>query len=442
MITRQNVVYLEREGSCVRLKIIETIKKIPKKFSKENIKNFPKKFSKENMKKFLKKFKWKNIKKYIRKRKAGIIQVLISLLLLAIAAGIGIYIGLEETNGVDKYVNDAYEYYADNNWNALYTYAELKDDDFVNEFFFGEMAKSTYGNIDDSKLVLGEVTEKDGHVWAEMIYTKADGSKDIWKIKLLQKPEKNYIFFNKWKLDLSSVIVKECKVEAPAGFTLYIDGVELTEDNTKKIVNEESNMVTYMIPQMFKGKHIIYFDAEKVEPLEVNVEWNENGSKYVLEQDKLMLDNSETDKMNSNAQIITQLMYKAVFDKSGIDEVMPYFVADETVRAKVAAVYDAMLLSIEPDDGSTLNSMEILEFATQDIKYTYPVQSGLKLSFNCTFKARGPRPQGGGAREKYEGSTSSSISFSFVSDGENWLCNDFDMQCIDYSKKEEPEVAQ
>ena len=92
------------------MKIIETIKKIPKKFSKENIKNFPKKFSKENMKKFLKKFKWKNIKKYIRKRKAGIIQVLISLLLLAIAAGIGIYIGLEETNGVDKYVNDAYEY--------------------------------------------------------------------------------------------------------------------------------------------------------------------------------------------------------------------------------------------------------------------------------------------------------------------------------------------
>ena len=146
--------------------------------------------------------------------------------------------------------------------------------------------------------------------------------------------------------------------------------------------------------------------------------------------------------INNNAEMIVQLMYKAVFERTGIDEVSTYFVADEAVRAKLTAVYDAMVLAIEPEDGSTLNSMDITEFSEHDIKLIYPSQVNLLLSFNCTFSARGARQEGGGIREKYDGTATSITTFHFIKDNENWLCDDFTMECIDYSKEEVEEETE
>lgn len=95
------------------------------------------------------------ISDFFKKRKAGIIHMLSSLLLLMFAAGIGIFLGLKETNGLQKYIDEAYEYYADSNWVALYNYAEVEDNDFINEYFFEKMADSLYGEIDGNKLKIG-----------------------------------------------------------------------------------------------------------------------------------------------------------------------------------------------------------------------------------------------------------------------------------------------
>lgn len=378
---------------------------------------------------------------FIKKRKAAIIHMLSSLLLLVLAAGIGIFLGLEETNGLDKYINEAYEYYADSNWVALYNYAEVEDNDFINEYFFSKMFDSLYGEIDKSKLSLWNIAEADGHAEAELYYDGEEGNKTMWKIRFTEKPEKNYLFFHQWKLDISDMIIKDCKVAAPADFVVYVDGVELTEDNSTRSEEGDTGTAVYVIPEIFKGDHNVMFKAEMTEPLEAGVTWNENGMTYALEQEKLSVVSSEAAKINSNAEMIVQLMYKAVFEKIGIDEVGVYFVADEGVRSKLAAVYDAMLLAIEPEDGSTLNSMDITEFSGHYITYTYPSQVNMSLDFSCTFNARGARQEGGGIREKYEGTSESTIAFHFIQDGENWLCDDLVMECIDYSKEEVAEEA-
>lgn len=382
------------------------------------------------------------ISEFIKKRKTGIIHLLSSLLLLMLAAGIGIFLGLKETNGLEKYIDEAYEYYADSNWAALYNYAEVVNNDFINEYFFEKMADSLYGEIDGNKLKLGNMVEDDGYVEVELIYDGSDGNSQTWKVCFIEKPERNYLFFHQWKLDLSDMIVNNCEVEAPAGFTVYVDGVELTDDNSTKTADSDNSRVTYIIPRIFKGDHNVMFKAEITEPLEVDVLWNEDGMKYVLEEDKLSVVNSEAAIINNNAEMIVQLMYKAVFERAGIDEVSTYFVADEAVMAKLTAVYDAMLLAIEPEDGSTLNSMDITEFSEHNIKLIYPSQVNMLLSFNCTFSARGARQEGGGIREKYDGTATSITTFHFIKDNENWLCDDFTMECIDYSKEEVEEETE
>ena len=162
------------------------------------------------------------ISDFFKKRKAGIIHMLSSLLLLMFAAGIGIFLGLKETNGLQKYIDEAYEYYADSNWVALYNYAEVEDNDFINEYFFEKMADSLYGEIDGNKLKIGNTVENEGYAEVELSYDGTDGNSNTWKVRFIEKAERNYLFFHQWKLDVSDMIIKDCKVEAPAGFTVYV----------------------------------------------------------------------------------------------------------------------------------------------------------------------------------------------------------------------------
>ena len=66
----------------------------------------------------------------------------------------------------------------------------------------------------------------------------------------------------------------------------------------------------------------------------------------------------------------------------------------------------------------------------------------MSIDFACTFKARGPRDAANGARDKYEGETTSTITMEYVFDGMQWVCSSLNMDCIDYSKKEEVEAEE
>ena len=377
------------------------------------------------------------IVEFIKKKKQSLIQLGGSLLLLLIAAGVGIFMGLKETNGLGKYVDEVYEYYEDSNWVALYKYAEYTGDEFINEYFFEQMSQSLYGEIDSSKLSLGDVDEDDGIATINLNYKDADGNSVTWKAKLSEKSEKNYLLFNQWKFDISDFIVKDCKVTALTDFQVYVDGVLLTEENAAKTEDTEQGTVTYTIPQIFKGEHTVYIKKDLLGVIEATVVWDEDGGSYVLDKEQLSLDQTETAKIQSSAETIVGLMYKAIFDEAGTDEVNGYFVQSEEVKAKLTSVYDNMLAAIQPEYGSTLNSISITGFTDGNVKLSYPSDVEVTIGFDCTFKARGPRNEGGGIREKYEGTATSTITLHFVRSGEEWLCSDLNMTCIDYSKKEE-----
>ena len=92
------------------------------------------------------------ILEFFKKRKASLKQLGGSLGLLLLAGCVGIGLGLVKTNGTKKYVEEAYDYYKENNWKALYNYAEMKDDAFINEYFFEQMASVKYGYVDKTTM--------------------------------------------------------------------------------------------------------------------------------------------------------------------------------------------------------------------------------------------------------------------------------------------------
>ena len=377
------------------------------------------------------------VKNFFKKRKAAILQLLGSLGMLMIAAVIGIIAGLYKTNNIDKYINEAVEYFDESNWSALYQYAEAIDNDFINEYFFEQMAENVYGSIKEGEASVGEIKKDGDKAYAVVTYKTEAGEASEVKLYFDQKDEKNYLFFNKWKLNIENDIIWESSITAPAGFEVYLDGVQLTSDNAVIERDEAAGIDVYTVPRLFKGEHTIYLQKDGIEVVEADVTWNEDKSSYESDIAKLQLGQAQTDSIEQAGKDIVKGMYAAIFSESGITDVSQYFKQDEATLAMLTAIYDNMLAAINPEDGSTLNSIDITGFTTDKFDYIYPDKVDLTMTFQCEFAARGKRSDKGGVRERYEGTTSSQIVMHFVKNGEDWICENLDMTCIDYSKQEE-----
>ena len=379
------------------------------------------------------------ILEFFKKRKSSLKQLGGSLGLLALAGCIGIGLGLYKTNGTKKYAVEAYDYYKESNWVALYKYTELKDDSFINEYFFEQLANEKYGQVDEGTLKLGDIEKNGNKADVNCYYKDSQGEKVDCSFTMIKKPNKNYLFFNEWKLDISELIAEKCKVVAPQGVALYVDGIELTVDNSRVGYNSVTGLLEYEIPRIFKGDHTVIAKQDMLNPTETVISWNENSCEYIVDTSAFTLVEGVQTYVKSCTENIVQLMYKNIFEETLLTGLESYILNDAAAKASFTATYDKMLAAIQPDDGSTLNSISITGFDNHKIEYVYPDTIKVSIDFACTFKARGPRNVSSGAREKYEGEARSTITMEYTYDGTQWMCSTLNMDCIDYSKKETEE---
>lgn len=373
------------------------------------------------------------VRKFLKNIKANLLQMFGSLCLLALAAAIGIYIGLDKTNSINKYVNQAFEYFAERNWDAYFSFSEVVDNDFINTHFFEEFIVKQYGEYKSDEVKLGKLDVNDDEAVVEVISTKTGEAKS-WSIKFAKKYETSYAFFPQWRVDISDTIIHSSSITVPVGFDVYVDGVQLSQENTH--ISEEENIITYEIPRMFEGEHFIFLENENFQLVETYVSWMENNMSYELDTSLLKIKEADNDAIKADAKSIVIGMYSAIFAESGTNTLSQYFMGDEATRAMYQNIYNSMLAAIKPEDGSTLNSMEITSYNVDELTYTYGEGVDVTISFDCKFSARGKRNNVGGIRDKYEGTSSSQVKLHFDKEGDKWYCDMLDMECIDYSKKE------
>ena len=371
------------------------------------------------------------VKRFFRNLKANLLQMFGSLCLLALAAAIGIYIGLNQTNNVDKYIKEAFEYFSDSNWNAMYSYAEVVDNDFINEYFYEKFVAAQYGEYAKEDWMLGDISVDGDRATAEFVSTKT-GETQSWSMTFAKKYETDYAFFPQWRLDISDSIIESCTVTSPVGFEVYVDGVQLSPENSH--ISEYEDYVIYEIPRLFKGEHNIFLESEDYQLVETFVLWNKDEQSYKLDTTSLVIKEADEAAIKSDAKSIVMGMYSAIFSEAGVGNISQYFLTDDDTKAMYQTIYDQMLAAIKPADGSTLNSMEITTY-NQELTYTYGEGMDVKVTFECTFKARGKRSNVGGVRTSYEGTSSSEVIMHFTKIDDVWYCDTLDMECIDYSKK-------
>ncbi len=137
-------------------------------------------------------------------------------------------------------------------WKSAYEYLDVKESEFINQELFEQVHTQSDGMQISSSKIVSESSRKNSAT-VEMQYKIKDMKEAQYTtLELTKQSKKNFLFFDKWKVDASQYIVNDLYVYVPSGATLYLDGKKVPES---MIESEDSYSTSYVIPQLFKGEH-------------------------------------------------------------------------------------------------------------------------------------------------------------------------------------------
>lgn len=408
------------------------------------------------------------VRRFKKKKYGAIIwQLGTSLLMLAIAAGIGIFLAVGKTKGGPVPFGEKYfGYFANRNWYNMYNDTDIEESKFINRTTFSKVMNeyALEGNITDYEVEVedrdseyaiinvkytmekeaeettsGETTveeetaaepvsEGETPTEAETETEKVEGT---YKMTLKKQEEKILLFYTTWKGFADAYIIEDCKIEVPSYVTPTFDGIDLSDCYAGE--NSETGNVIYELDRVFVGTHTIRLTGENIDAREVEVVWEEDNSGYAANAADFGLKAEYKTGIEEQAVNIVVGYYSAVLAGQGADGIKSLLVANEEVYSRVDQQYSAMEGEINHSDGRTLINMEISSYSSTIENYQY--MSSLTLVFNYTanYNARTGRTVIDGVRKRYEGTNSAvaKVYFQYI-DG-TWKAVDAEVPCIDYT---------
>lgn len=398
----------------------------------------------------------KKIRKFKNKKPVRIIsQFLSSMLLLAIAAGIGIFIAFGQTSGSPlTFAKEYFECYVNRNWLNMYKQTEITESKFINlNTFSAAMTEYAINNdiieyeyyLDDKNSEFAYIsveykveeteeisTEEDNENSEE---TVADSEKKLksetYPIILKKQDEKVLWFYSTWKGFVDKYIINNCTIEAPADFVLSFDGQDLSD--CLGGINEETGNKIYSIDRVFMGTHDVVITAESIDKTTLEVFWNENNSNFVIDSNSIKVKEESYSSIKEESINILVGYYNSVLEKKNIKSIKEMIVENEEVYLGMDEQFKAMKSEINHADGRTLMSLSIDDYEITIDEYEYLDKLTAVINYKCSYKAKTPRKVIDGVRKVYEGSNSATAKVYFKYIDGVWKAVNTDVTCLDYT---------
>ena len=379
------------------------------------------------------------IGKFFEKRLATIINLSVSLFLLLIAGGAGVYLAFAQTYSPEKYMDEYYECFLNESYGALFRSAGIEESTFISSSTFTQMMVNDYGYEEVEKYSIGNVVQTGDYAKATVAFVDSETIETIkWDLKLEKCKEKKYWFFNEWQVNIDDFIIEGVRLIAPAEVEVIIDDINVTTeelDEVKKVTDSETGMVTYTIDKMFMGTHAVLFVGTHTEPESYITTFDEDHKVYSC-RDGVMIAADQTAMSEATRSIVVE-MYNSAFSAAGTEKLLTLFSSKDGVQNIVESTYNAMLSAINKDDGATLVSIDITDYSIMFDRYDFDEEMTARFYYTATYTAKAERTMNEGVRETYEGSVTSEayVTFEYIDDA--WQAVNIEMECIDYSQPEE-----
>lgn len=378
-----------------------------------------------------------NIQKFMKtKFGAYLWQIVSSILILAIAGGIGVFAAFAKTEGSSMtYAKTYFKYFMTHSWSLMYGETDLDTSKYINETSFGEMMSNIVPNRGSDKYKFVDRGTDGTYNIIDVVYQETGSDvKQTMTLKLKKKKEKELLILNQWEMCLSSEILRDCTVTAPAGMNLALDGISLSD--AEYTDDPDTGLRTYTLGQVLAGKHRLEISGVQTKSVYESFIWESSRSGYTVQATDIPLNDDVITLSSDKAIDMIIGMYTGVLTNAGCDSVKEYMTTDEE-KAGVDVVYASLMSQVNKDNGSTLISMTFDSYNTEVIDYIYGQTFGVRFTFGTTFTAKEARTQMSGVRKSYNSNAQGEAVVRFVCRDGQWVPSSIEMNCFDYSKPAE-----
>lgn len=378
-----------------------------------------------------------NIQKFMKtKFGAYLWQIVSSILILAIAGGIGVFAAFAKTEGSSMtYAKTYFKYFMTHSWSLMYGETDLDTSKYINETSFGEMMNNIVPNRGSDKYKFVDRGTDGTYNIIDVVYQETGSDvKQTMTLKLKKKEEKELLILNQWEVCLSSEILRDCTVTAPAGMNLALDGISLSD--AEYTDDPDTGLRTYTLGQVLAGKHRLEISGVQTKSVYESFIWESSRSGYTVQATDIPLNDDVITLSSDKAIDMIIGLYTGVLTNAGCDSVKEYMTTDEE-KAGVDVVYASLMSQVNKDNGSTLISMTFDSYNTEVIDYIYGQTFGVRFTFGTTFTAKEARTQMSGVRKSYNSNAQGEAVVRFVCRDGQWVPSSIEMNCFDYSKPAE-----
>lgn len=328
-------------------------------------------------------------------------------------------------------------------WSGAYSHLNVTESEFINQANFVKLMKKNqtpkivnYSVVKDKAPASSKKSADGGLTKTVTIqYTVQNNSQpQELNVPLIRQPEKQFLFFDTWKVSSADYITPELTVTAPDWASVTLDNIKIDEKYKDEKASKENTSsgtsggaeqtVTYKLTNLFTGSYTLKavspYTEDYSEQVSVGAE-NNTVSVGNLELKQSTLE--EVAKLPGQA---IQNIYKAALEGKDFSSVSGYFCPDSDTQNRAESVYKNVLDSMNKGTDGGFKSLSFSNLSSKASGSPENLSILTETDFNYSFTAAYPVYYGGEAQQEYSGSNSGDISVLYrLSDGK-WLISQID----------------
>lgn len=377
--------------------------------------------------------------KLINKKKIGafIKEFLRITLVLAVCAGIGIFLALGTRAGSSyDFAEEYFSYYVTNNYENMYKMIDDKEAEFINLDNFKNKCEGEkiYGSIKGYSLSKA-VKEGKKVTYVVTYYIGNDSTPKTYTITLNKQKKHTHLFFSTWKVSVERFLISDYNIIVPAGKSVLMDGEDISL--YKKSTTEDGNKDIYVIDKMFSGDHTISVSLDDSGEITKTEYVTEDNSSVEITTEDFAMKPDVQQKIYEYSTFIVKTMYEYAMDKTkNYENISDLYAGTEEAKNSAKTTFEALVSDIEKPDGASLRILDMQTLSPKIKSFTYPDKVIVDVTYTYEFAAVTGTSMLSGIVENYygRGTSSATVYMNLIDDA--WKIVKVDMKCIDYSKQD------
>lgn len=376
-------------------------------------------------------------KDFGRKVRRFLIEAVKIICILAVCAGLGIFLAIGIRAGSsERFAQEYFSYYITNNYQEMYKMIDCTESDFINlENFINKCeGEKVYGSITGYELSK-PVQQGRTVTYVVTYYIGAEKVPNTYTITLYKQKKKTHLFFSTWKVSVNRFLINNYEINVPVGTVVNLDGIDISK--YKMRTSEDGTLDYYVVDKIFSGDHTVSVNLDATGEITKTQYVMDDTDSITITTNDFAMKPDVQQRLYEYSVFVIKAMYEYSMDRQKNFEDISILYADmEEAQASARATFDAISGEVQKPNGASLRELDIKTLSPFIEGFTYPDRVTVKVNYDYEYRAVTGTTILSGIVEEYTGAGNSTSYVYFELINGAWKIVKVDMSCVDYSKKD------